>query len=234
MIIDVLASSSLGNAYIVSDCYSSILLEAGISYRELQTKSNFKVNDVVACFVTHSHLDHSKAIKDLAKAAIDVYAPTETFEALKLSGHRLHGLNENDVVEVGTFKVKALKMHHDCICFGYMVLSTITGEKLFFATDTYKITVNPAKVDYMILEINYQMEIVNRLVNEGVMETSIRHRLMNSHFELSNALKWLTRIDKSNLKRIYVAHLSSGNANAEEIKRAVIEAMGVPVTICEA
>ena len=234
MIIDVLASSSRGNAYIVNDGVSSVLLEAGISYKELQIKSNFKVNDVVACFASHEHFDHSKAIKDLANAAIDVYAPTDTLNALQLSGHRLHGLNENDVVEVGTFKVKALKMHHDCTCFGYLVLSTVTQEKLFFATDTYKIMVNPAKVDYMILEINYQLEIVNRLVNEGVMETSIRNRLMNSHFELSNALKWLKRIDKSRLKRIYIAHLSSGNSNAEEIKKAVIETMGVPVTICEA
>ena len=234
MIVDVLASSSRGNAYIISDGVSSVLLEAGISYKELQIKSNFKVNDVVACFVSHEHFDHSKAIKDLAKAAIDVYAPTETFENLKLSGHRIHGINANDVVDVGTFKVKALTMYHDCTCFGYLVLSTVTQEKLFFATDTYKILVNPKNIDYLIVEVNYQMEIVNRYVNDGIVETSIRNRLMNSHFELSNALKWLERIGKSRLKRIYVAHLSAQNSDAEAIKRAVIETTGVPVTICEA
>ena len=39
MQIDVLASSSLGNAYIVSDGATSILLDAGIPYKELQVKS---------------------------------------------------------------------------------------------------------------------------------------------------------------------------------------------------
>ena len=83
------------------------------------------------------------------------------------------------------------------------------------------------------MEINYQKEIVNNLVNEGIVEQSIRARLIYSHFELSNALEWLKKIDKSRLKRIYIAHLSNGNSNAEEIKRAVITETGVPTVICE-
>jgi phosphoribosyl 1,2-cyclic phosphodiesterase len=54
-----------------------------------------------------------------------------------------------------------------------------------------------------------------------------------SYYELSKALNWLKKIDKSRLKRIYIAHLSNGHSNAEEIKRAVIEETGVPTTICE-
>jgi hypothetical protein len=77
------------------------------------------------------------------------------------------------------------------------------------------------------------MEIINRLVNDGIVEPSIRGRLLQSHFELSDALVWLKRIDKTSLKRIFVAHLSSGHSNAEEIKKAIIEGTGVPVTICD-
>ena len=124
-------------------------------------------------------------------------------------------------------------MYHDCPCVGYIVHSKTTNEQLFFATDTYKITVNPQGVDYLIIEINYQKEIVNRLVNEGILEASIRSRLLFSHYELSKALNWLKRIDKSRLKRIYVAHLSSGHSNAEEIKKAVVSETGIPTTICE-
>ena len=125
-------------------------------------------------------------------------------------------------------------MFHDCTCYGYMVYSESTGERLFFATDTYKITINPAKINYLIVEINYQQEIVNNLVNEGIIENSVRARLIYSHFEFSNALKWLKRIDKSRLKRIYVAHLSQQNSNAEMVKNAVIQETGIPTTICEA
>lgn len=235
MQIDVLASSSSGNAYIVSDGVNSILLEAGIPYKELQMKSNFKVNEVIACIVSHSHLDHSKAIKDLVGAAIDVYALPETLSAMNVSEHhRTHSVVPGETIEIGTFRVMPVTMYHDCPCVGYMIYSEQTKERLFFATDTYKITINPQSIDYLILEINYQKEIVNRLVNDGLMEASVRARLLFSHYELSKALNWLKQIDKSRLKRIYVAHLSNGHSNADEIKKAVMSATGIPTTICDA
>ena len=234
MDIKVLASSSLGNAYIVSDGITSILLDAGIPYKELQVKSDFEVNGVAACFLSHEHGDHSKAAKDLLKSAVDIYALPETLSALGVQDHyRTHNIEPLKPITANTFEIMAVTMYHDCPCVGYMVYSNNTKERLFFATDTYKITVNPQGVDYLILEINYQKEIVNRLVNEGVMEASIRARLLFSHYELSKALKWLKRIDKSRLKRIYVAHLSNAHSHAEEIKRAVIAETGVPTTICE-
>ena len=234
MDIKVLASSSLGNAYIVSDGTTSILLDAGIPYKELQVKSDFKVNEVAACFISHSHQDHSKAVKDLLSATIDVYALPETLSAMGVSDHhRTHSVEPLKSIKINTFEIMAITMYHDCPCVGYMVYSEKTGERLFFATDTYKITVNPQSVDYLILEINYQKEIVNNLVNEGKMEASIRARLLFSHYELSKALKWLKKIDKSRLKRIYVAHLSNGHSNAEHIRQAVIAETGVPTVICE-
>lgn len=234
MQIEVLGSSSAGNAYLISDNATSILLECGLPFREMQIKSNFKVNDVAACFVSHCHLDHSKAVKDVLKSAVDVYALPETLSALNVTEHyRTHPVELLKPVMVNTFEIMPVAMYHDCPCVGYMVHSKATNERLFFATDTYKITVNPQGVDYLIIEINYQKEIVNRLVNEGVMEASIRARLLFSHYELSKALNWLKRIDKSRLKRIYVAHLSSGHSNAEEIKNAVIAETGIPTTICE-
>ena len=234
MKIEVLGSSSLGNAYIVSDGTTSILLDAGIPYKELQVKSDFKVNEVAACFISHSHQDHSKAVKDLLSATIDVYALPETLSAMGVSDHhRTHSVEPLKSITINTFEIMAITMYHDCPCIGYMVYSKKTGERLFFATDTYKITVNPQSVDYLILEINYQKEIVNNLVNEGKMEASIRARLLFSHYELSKALKWLKKIDKSRLKRIYVAHLSNGHSNAEHIRQAVIAETGVPTVICE-
>lgn len=234
MQIDVLASSSLGNAYIVSDGATSILLDAGIPYKELQAKSNFKVNEVAACFLSHEHGDHARAVKDLLKGAIDVYALSETLTALGVADHhRTHDVEPLKTYTINTFEIMPVTMHHDVPCIGYMLYSKSTGERLLFVTDTYKITINPQSIDYLIFEVNYQKEIVNRLVNEGKMEASIRARLLFSHYELSKAIKWLSKIDKSRLKRIYVAHLSSGHSNAEQIKNAIIGETGIPTTICD-
>ena len=236
MEINVLASSSLGNAYIVSDGETSLLLDAGIPYKELQLKSNFKVNEVSACLLSHCHMDHAKAVKDLVRNAIDVYALFDTVAMLGVMfnySHRVHLVEPSKTYTINTFEIMPVEMHHDVPCVGYMIHSTATGERIFFATDTYKITVNPQGIDYLIFEINYQKEIVNELVNQGKMESSIRARLLFSHFELSKALKWLGKIDKSRLKRIYVAHLSGGHSNADVIKTSVIAETGIPVTICD-
>ena len=234
MNIEVLASSSSGNAYIVDDGDTVLLLDAGIRFKDMQIKSNFGVNRVSACFVSHEHGDHSKGVKELLKRAVDIYAPPDTITTLKLSGHRVHQVIPSETYAVGSFKILPAQMFHDCECYGYLIHSQKTKERLFFATDTYKITINPKSIDYLIVEINYQKEIVNQYVNDGIIEPSIRGRLLQSHFELSDALAWLKRIDQSRLKRIYIAHLSSSNSNAGAVKRAVIETTGIPVTICEA
>lgn len=234
MQIEILGSSSAGNAYVIYDGETSILLDCGFPLKEMQSRSQFMLVNVGACFVTHEHKDHSKGIDDLLKYAVDVYALPETLSALNVSDHhRAHIVEPLKAFTVNTFEIMPITMYHDCPCVGYMVYSNVTNERLFFATDTYKITVNPQNIDYLILEINYQKEIVNNLVNEGLMESSIRARLLFSHFELSKALNWLKRIDKSRLKRIYVAHLSNAHSNAQEIKRAVVAETGVPTVICE-
>lgn len=234
MQIEVLGSSSAGNAYVIGDGDTTILLECGFPLKEMQSRSLFNLVNVDGCFITHFHQDHAKGVNDLLKYAVDVYALPETLSALNVSEHhRAKAVEVGKVIDINTLKILPVTMHHDCPCVGYMVYSTKTNERLFFATDTYKITVNPQEIDYLIVEINYQKEIVNNLVNEGIMEASVRARLLFSHFELSKALSWLNKIDKSRLKRIYVAHLSNGHSNADEIKRAVISETGVPTVICE-
>ena len=82
MIFDPLASSSHGNAYVVSDGHTSILLECGIPFRKLQKALGFRMGDIMACFVSHEHKDHAHSHLDLIKSGIPVYASNGTAEAL--------------------------------------------------------------------------------------------------------------------------------------------------------
>ena len=104
MQIEVLGSSSLGNAYIVNDGTTSILLECGFSLVDMQMKSNFMISNVDACLLTHFHQDHSKGIKDLLKYAIDVYALPETLSALGVADHhRTHNVVPQKAFTINTF-----------------------------------------------------------------------------------------------------------------------------------
>ena len=56
MQIEILGSSSLGNAYIVNDGKTSLLLDCGLSMSEMQAKSDFRVSQVSGCLISHQHL----------------------------------------------------------------------------------------------------------------------------------------------------------------------------------
>jgi len=69
--ITALASSSKGNAYQITDGITSLLLEAGIPFKEIQRRLNYKTSNITAALISHSHKDHCKAVPDVMKAGID-------------------------------------------------------------------------------------------------------------------------------------------------------------------
>ena len=89
MRIEVLGTGSSGNCYKVKIGNATLLLECGLPFKVIQKKLNFKVSQIDACLVTHEHMDHAKAVKDLMKAGVDCYMTKGTAEALEVNGHRL-------------------------------------------------------------------------------------------------------------------------------------------------
>lgn len=71
--IKVLASGSTGNAYIIQAEEEILLLECGINFKEIKQGLDFDLSKVKGCLITHEHKDHSKAIKDVLAAGIDIY-----------------------------------------------------------------------------------------------------------------------------------------------------------------
>lgn len=60
-------------------------MEAGFPYKALQRALNFRMSEISGCLITHEHLDHSKAAKDVMKAGINVYTSQGTADARGLS-----------------------------------------------------------------------------------------------------------------------------------------------------
>lgn len=55
MQIDILASSSSGNCYMVRDRDSRIMIECGFPIREIQKQGGFNLHEIQACLVSHGH-----------------------------------------------------------------------------------------------------------------------------------------------------------------------------------
>ncbi len=72
MEVQVIASGSTGNAYLVDDGRSTLLLECGVRLKEIQSAANFSLHKIAACLVSHEHKDHSKAALDLCAAVSTV------------------------------------------------------------------------------------------------------------------------------------------------------------------
>ena len=57
----------------------------------------------------------------------------------------------------------------------------------------------------------------------------MRDRLLTSHFELNNSIRFLLTSDLSKLQKVVLIHLSNGNSNEARFVQQVREAIGKPV-----
>lgn len=230
MDIKVLASSSRANAYRISDGKTALLLEAGLSYKELQRAFGFKTTELTAVLITHEHKDHSRAVADLAKAGIDCYMSAGTKEALGLSGHRIHELWPRVQTQIGTWTVLPFEAQHDAAePLGYLLASG--QEKLLFATDTYYIRYKFNELTHIMVECNYAADILEENVEAERIPAALKQRLLQSHFSLANVKEFLRANDLSKIEEIHLLHLSDGNSDEARFKREIQELTGRVVMV---
>lgn len=233
MEIKVLASGSSGNAYTISDGATTLLLDAGIPLKEIQIGTGFKVRTISGTFVTHEHKDHSKAMKDLARLGVDIYASKGTMEACGLSGHRFHPVEAMKELEVGTFRILPFDVEHDAAePLGFLFHSMETGEKLVYFTDTYYVRYRFSGLTHIMAECNYTEDGIWESVDEGRIPAEMVPRLVRSHMSLEHLLEMLAANDMTTVQQIYLLHLSDNNSEAERMKEAVQRQTGVEVYLC--
>lgn len=85
---EAIASSSHGNAYLVSDCQTRILLECGLAFRTLQKKLGFSLANLDGVLLTHEHKDHSKCACELVHSGQTVFMSAGTAVELGLAEER--------------------------------------------------------------------------------------------------------------------------------------------------
>ncbi len=136
--IDVIASSSGGNAYRLSCGGGSLLIECGIPYRKLLRALDFSLTDIDGVLLSHCHSDHSAAARELVRRGISVYSSAATFEALGLSGHRCRAVKAHEPFMIGGISVYPFDVQHDAPDpLGFVITDTASGERTLFFTDTY-------------------------------------------------------------------------------------------------
>lgn len=232
MDIKVLASGSKGNSYLISDGNTPLLIEAGIPYKRIQQDLNFKTSEIAGCLVSHSHADHSKAVADLLKAGIDIYASYETFDALLLDGHhRAYPIKPLQPFNIGTWAILPFETQHDCLGALGFLLASKTGEKVLFITDSYYCKFKFTGLNYILIECNYALDILNKNLDAGRVPEALKKRVLTSHFSLENVKGFLKANDLTQVRQIHLLHLSDDNSDAERFRREIEALTGKPVYV---
>ena len=227
----MIASGSKGNCYFVDDGRSSILLDAGVPIRQIQIGCGFKVSALSGALISHSHMDHGKAVKDLMRLGVDIFASAATFDALGASGHRCHTVSAKKQFKLGSWTVIPFDLVHDVPIFGFLLKSG-TGEQLLYITDTMYCPYVFKGITHLMIEVNYDNSRLKHNMRQGTIDSELGQRIMQTHMSIETALGMLEANDLSKLQRVYLLHLSDNNSLADSFKNAVQRATGAEVIIC--
>ena len=227
MDIKILASGSSGNAYLIGDGKTRLLLDAGIPFKRIQIGCGFRTSSIDACLVTHRHGDHAAAIPKLLQRGITVYSNADV--AGLYPG--VQSVEARKEFRVGTFRILPFEAEHDVPCYGYQVTSEETGEKLVYITDSAYVRYTFTELTHLMIEANYDEDIMLGNVRNEKIPFSLAERVAGTHMSIDTLLDLLRSNDMSKVRQIYLLHLSDNNSDAEAFKKLVQQETGAEVYI---
>jgi phosphoribosyl 1,2-cyclic phosphodiesterase len=237
MKLKVLGSSSKGNCYILESPTGSLLIEAGLPWKEIQKGIDFDLRDVVGCLVSHEHKDHCKAIQDVMWAGITAVMSDGTAKALNAYEHmfyRAQAVKSGQQFTIEDFIIVAFDTEHDAVePLGYLIQYKPTKEKLLFLTDSYYSKYTFKSLNYIMLECNYIKETLDANIAAGYVDERMKPRLLQSHFSLEHVKEFLQANDLSQCREIILLHLSSQNSDASQMVKEIKELTGITSKIAE-
>jgi phosphoribosyl 1,2-cyclic phosphodiesterase len=228
----VIGSSSHGNGYVLNGTSEALCIEAGTKLIETKKALDFDLSKVRGCIVSHQHNDHAKYAADYACAGIRLLALPDVLEAKGITRNAT-AIKLGNAYKLGGFVVTPFALQHDVPCVGYVVQHSECG-KVVFITDSYACQYRFKGVSHYLLEANYSDEILERNIANGRVDTGMRDRLLTSHFELQNSIRYLQASDLKAVQKVVLIHLSDGNSNEAQFVQAVREATGKRVYAAKA
>lgn len=213
-----LASGSKGNSYWVEAGETSILVDAGLSLRQLSRRINEigrDIKDVDHVFITHEHKDHRHAVAQILKRhKPTLWATRGTLRAMRddiPEGAKVRLINGN-VEMAGLFEVTTVPVSHDaCDPVAYRFDSELgsvaVATDLGFWND--KICNHIAGVDVLVCEANHDPD----MLANGPYPWVLKRRIASDRGHLSNAegAKLALESVKAGTKNVLLAHLSESN-----------------------
>ena len=238
-----LSSGSNGNCYWLEAGDGGILIDAGVSIRQLRTAFQtygIPLDSIKGILVTHDHSDHIRNLGSFCKklrkpvwmtATLSKSAPVGWMTGAYLSPV-LKLLPERGPAEIipGSISATPFTVPHDATqTVGYAIEAA--GERIVIMTDIGAMTAEAleyaAKASTVIIEANYDLE----MLLGGPYPKILQDRIRGGHGHLSNAecAEAVGSFLHEGLRNVFLCHLSAHNNTPEkavEAVRTVLEGSG--------
>ena len=202
------ASSSAGNLYTLTDADTSLIIEAGVQYREMQRLLPSSPAAYDACIISHQHGDHcnEQSVTKLRKRGVPV----------------VFGEDIEHSTEFGTITAKSVHVEHDVPNYGFMFRSSGDGQTCVFLIDTFYCPfVTDFSPSIVAIECNYARDLMQ-------LSDSLSDRLFCTHMSLEQCIKTLKTFDLSQTREIHLLHLSDERSDEDRFVREVQDTTRVP------
>lgn len=214
--IDVLASGSSGNSYLLTLNSSAVFVDIGVCKRDLLKFKKRLEGKKVSLFLTHEHIDHIKGFKYFQSLYDgEVFCGFATAKYLHQMGYDTENIKiieHNHTYTFDELQVYTFGLSHDSAdIFGFRF--DIGGYRIYFVTDTGEVCNDIydaiAKTNLLFLESNYEDEMLIK----GRYPAHLKKRIMSRKGHLSNrdAINTLHEIYDHSLEKVCFSHISEEN-----------------------
>ncbi|MFT4343371.1 MAG: MBL fold metallo-hydrolase [Candidatus Woesearchaeota archaeon] len=220
--IAAIASGSNGNCYYVGTNEGSLLVDIGITYKQLMHRSKelgIDLKTIRGILISHEHSDHVRGITRTAKALnVPVYVTRKTLNEGKLIIDKKHieFFEPNQKFSIGSIIIDPFSKNHDASEPCSFVI-TKENKNIAILTDIghpCKNVIERIKdADIAFLETNYD----ETMLQNGKYPYHLKKRVAGKKGHLSNYEAALLILEHATprLKTILLSHLSENNNTPE-------------------
>lgn len=218
LFVSSLNSGSNGNCYYIGNHDEAILVDAGISCKEVEKRMNrlgLCMSKVKALFISHEHTDHIKGVTGLVKKfQLPVYVTSATMRGchFPINQQVTRNFNIDQPTTIGTITVTAFSKHHDAAdpcSFTISCGETTVGVFTDIGKPCKNLIKNFQQCHAAFLEANYDEE----MLHNGSYPYHLKLRIRGGKGHLSNtqALELFNTSRSINMTHLFLSHLSSNN-----------------------
>ena len=209
MRVRVIGSGSRGNATIVETASCNILIDAGLTYKNICERIGRDI-DIDVVIITHTHKDHISGIKSILKKKPIVYTMSLLGDLVSYDN-----INNERCFSIGNTFVKLFDLSHDSYCCGVLIKEF--DKELVYITDTGYINKTVldeiSNKDMYVMESNHDVDMLRHSSKPFYLQMRILSD--NGHLSNEQALFYLKGLVGDRTKCVILAHLSLENNDSE-------------------